>query len=80
MDEAINKLAAYLGDRLGTKLLASEVALGERSYPIVVDDQPLTTALAPFVRPGKAALVDVDTPEALRGVKAEIEAAKVPAK
>jgi NADH-quinone oxidoreductase subunit C len=29
MDEALNKLAAYLGDRLEAKLLGSEVSLGE---------------------------------------------------
>ena len=34
MDEALNKLAAYLGDRLGTKLLASEVALGELTIEV----------------------------------------------
>lgn len=33
------------------------VCLGERSYPVVVDDRPLGEALAPFVRPGRAALV-----------------------
>jgi shikimate kinase/3-dehydroquinate synthase len=36
---------------------AAWVSLGERSYPVVVDDAPLRVALAPFVRPGKAALV-----------------------
>jgi shikimate kinase/3-dehydroquinate synthase len=36
---------------------AAWVSLGERTYPIVVDDRPLAEALAPFVRPGKAALV-----------------------
>lgn len=36
---------------------AAWVSLGERSYPVVVDDTPLRAALAPFVRPGKAALV-----------------------
>jgi shikimate kinase/3-dehydroquinate synthase len=36
---------------------AAWVALGERTYPIVVDDRPLAEALGPFVRPGKAALV-----------------------
>ena len=36
---------------------AAWVSLGERSYPIVVDDTPLAAALAPYVRPGRAALV-----------------------
>ncbi len=36
---------------------AAWVCLGERTYPIVVDDTPLAAALAPYVRPGKAALV-----------------------
>ncbi len=36
---------------------AAWVSLGERTYPIVVDAAPLDVALAPFVRPGKAALV-----------------------
>jgi NADH-quinone oxidoreductase subunit C len=34
MDEAVNKLAAYLGDRLGPKLLHSEVALGELTIEV----------------------------------------------
>ena len=34
MDEALAKLATYLGDRLGTKLLASEVALGELTIAV----------------------------------------------
>ncbi len=33
------------------------VTLGERSYPIVVDDTPLVALLAPHVRPGRHALV-----------------------
>jgi shikimate kinase/3-dehydroquinate synthase len=33
------------------------VSLGERSYPVIVDDAPLAGALAPHVRPGRAALV-----------------------
>jgi NADH-quinone oxidoreductase subunit C len=40
MDEALHKLAAYLGDRLGTKLLASEIALGELSIEVRRDDVP----------------------------------------
>ena len=40
MDEALNKLAAYLGDRLGTKLLASEVALGELTIEVERDSDP----------------------------------------
>ena len=37
MDEALAKLATYLGDRLGTKLLASEVALGELTIAVERD-------------------------------------------
>ncbi|MBK9036611.1 MAG: bifunctional shikimate kinase/3-dehydroquinate synthase [Myxococcales bacterium] len=33
------------------------VALGDRSYPIVIDDRPLTELLAPHVRPGRHALI-----------------------
>jgi NADH-quinone oxidoreductase subunit C len=40
MDEVLHKLAAHLGDRLGTKLLASEVALGELTVEIARDDVP----------------------------------------
>ena len=40
MDEAVNKLAAYLGDRLGTKLLHSEVALGELTIEVERDHIP----------------------------------------
>ncbi|MBE7452286.1 MAG: 3-dehydroquinate synthase [Kofleriaceae bacterium] len=36
---------------------AAWVSLGERSYPIVVSAAPLDAALAPHVRPGRAALV-----------------------
>ncbi len=36
---------------------AAWVSLGERSYPIVVDDVAPAAALAPHVRPGRAALV-----------------------
>jgi len=34
MDEALHKLASYLGDRLGAKLLSSEVALGELTIEV----------------------------------------------
>ena len=37
MDEALAKLATYLGDRLGTRLLASEVALGELTIAVERD-------------------------------------------
>jgi len=40
MDEALNKLAAFLGDRLRTKLLASEVALGELTIEVQRDAIP----------------------------------------
>ena len=40
MDEAVNKLAAYLGDRLGTKLSHSEVALGELTIAVERDQIP----------------------------------------
>jgi NADH-quinone oxidoreductase subunit C len=40
MDEALNKLAAYLGDRLGTKLLASQVTLGELAIEVERDAIP----------------------------------------
>ena len=40
MDEAVNKLAAYLGDRLGDKLLHAEVALGELTIEIERDRIP----------------------------------------
>ena len=39
MDEAFDKLAAYLGDRLGAKLLGSEVSLGELT--IVVERESI---------------------------------------
>jgi NADH-quinone oxidoreductase subunit C len=34
MDDALNKLAAYLADRLGAKLIGSEVALGELTIEV----------------------------------------------
>ena len=34
MDEALHKLAGYLGDRLGARLLASEVMLGELTIEV----------------------------------------------
>jgi NADH-quinone oxidoreductase subunit C len=34
MDEALHKLAGYLGDRLGAKLLGSEVVLGELTIEV----------------------------------------------
>jgi NADH-quinone oxidoreductase subunit C len=37
MDEAFDKLAAYLGDRLGAKLLAAEISLGELSLAVERD-------------------------------------------
>jgi NADH-quinone oxidoreductase subunit C len=40
MDEGLHQLAAHLGDRLGAKLLASEVALGELSIEVARDDIP----------------------------------------
>jgi NADH-quinone oxidoreductase subunit C len=40
MDEAVNKLAAYLGDRLGATLLHAEVALGELTIEIERDRIP----------------------------------------
>ena len=40
MDEGLHKLAAYLGERLGTKLLASEMALGELTIEVARDDIP----------------------------------------
>jgi NADH-quinone oxidoreductase subunit C len=40
MDEALHKLAAYLGDRLGAKLLGAEVALGELTIEIARDRIP----------------------------------------
>jgi NADH-quinone oxidoreductase subunit C len=38
MDEGLHKLAAHLGDRLGIKLLTSEVMLGELSIEVARDD------------------------------------------
>ncbi len=38
MDEALNKLAAYLADRLGGKLIAAKVALGELTIEVNRDD------------------------------------------
>jgi len=40
MDEGLHKLAAHLGDRLGTKLVASQVALGELTIEVARDDIP----------------------------------------
>ena len=40
MDEGLHQLAAHLGDRLGAKLLAAEVTLGELSIEIARDDIP----------------------------------------
>jgi NADH-quinone oxidoreductase subunit C len=67
MDEALNKLAAYLGYRLGTKLLASEVARGELTIEVARDHIPETIQLLrddPLCRFG--CLIDicgVDYPE-----------------
>jgi NADH-quinone oxidoreductase subunit C len=38
MDEALNKLSAYLSDRLGGKLLGAQLALGELTIEISRDD------------------------------------------
>ena len=38
MDEALNKLSAYLADRLGRKLLGVKLALGELTIEIPRDD------------------------------------------
>jgi NADH-quinone oxidoreductase subunit C len=40
MDEALTKLAAYLADRLGPKLIGSEVALGELTIEVGRGDIP----------------------------------------
>jgi NADH-quinone oxidoreductase subunit C len=40
MNDALNKLAAYLGDQLGAKLLGSELALGELTITVARDDIP----------------------------------------
>jgi len=40
MDEVLHKLAAHLGDRLGTKLLTSRMALGELTIEVHRDDLP----------------------------------------
>jgi NADH-quinone oxidoreductase subunit C len=67
MDEAIAKLAAHLGDRLGEKLLASEIALGELTIEVERDSIRETIQLlrdAPLCRFG--CLIDicgVDYPE-----------------
>jgi NADH-quinone oxidoreductase subunit C len=44
MDEGLHKLAAHLGDRLGPKLLASQIALGELTVEVGRDDIPETIA------------------------------------
>jgi NADH-quinone oxidoreductase subunit C len=67
MDEGLHKLTAYLADRLGAKLLASEIALGELTIEIARDDIPGTIQLLrddPLCRFG--CLIDicgVDFPE-----------------
>jgi NADH-quinone oxidoreductase subunit C len=67
MDEGLHKLAAHLGERLGAKLLASEVTLGELSVEVGRDDVPEAIALLrddPLCRFG--CLIDicgVDYPE-----------------
>ncbi|HYJ59061.1 MAG TPA: NADH-quinone oxidoreductase subunit C [Methyloceanibacter sp.] len=38
MDEVLHKLAAHLGDRLGSKLLGSEVVLGELTVEVARDN------------------------------------------
>jgi NADH-quinone oxidoreductase subunit C len=40
MDEALNKLAAYLADRLGPKLLGSEITLGELTIEVGREEIP----------------------------------------
>ena len=45
MAEALHKLAAHLGDRLGPKLRASQIALGELTVEVGRDDIPETIAL-----------------------------------
>jgi NADH-quinone oxidoreductase subunit C len=45
MDEGLHKLAAHLGDRLGTKLLASQVTLGELTIEVGRDDIPEAIAM-----------------------------------
>jgi NADH-quinone oxidoreductase subunit C len=40
MDEGLHQLAAHLGERLGSKLLASEIAIGELSIEVARDDIP----------------------------------------
>jgi NADH-quinone oxidoreductase subunit C len=40
MDEALDKLATYLADRLGKKLIGSKVALGELTIEVKRDDIP----------------------------------------
>ena len=45
MAEALQKLAAHLGDRLGPKQRASQIALGELAVEVGRDDIPETIAL-----------------------------------
>jgi len=40
MDEALNQLAAYLADRLGPKLLGSDIALGELTIEVGREEIP----------------------------------------
>jgi NADH-quinone oxidoreductase subunit C len=40
MDDAVSKLAAYLGDRIGPKLLGAEIALGELTVAVERDNIP----------------------------------------
>ena len=67
MDEALNKLAAYLADRLGPKLLGSEMALGELTIEVGHEEIPEVVAFLrndPLCRFG--CLIDicgVDYPE-----------------
>ncbi len=67
MDEVLHKLAAHLGGRLGAKLVASQVALGELSIEVERDKIPDAVALLrddPLCRFG--CLIDicgVDYPE-----------------
>ena len=67
MDEALNKLAAYLADRLGPKLLGSEMALGELTIEVGCEEIPEVIAFLrndPLCRFG--CLIDicgVDYPE-----------------
>lgn len=67
MDDALDKLAAYLAERLGKKLVASDIALGELTIEVKRADIPAVIEILrddPFCRFG--CLIDicgVDYPE-----------------